>query len=148
MLVEYLTSPFWAAINILITIGFTGLTYDKYAKHWCATTGEFSTTGTFTWSGFGTFISNIDLQQEGLISYSYSVEGRTYNSSLFAGVLTSGIVDRNPKGKKITVFYSPEDPAYSRAEHPPRHLMLVANVVSYYLILPLTLINIPLFFIY
>ena len=148
IVMEYLSSSFGILANLAIVIGFCALAYDKYAKRWGGTTGKYSTKGKITWSEYGAFVSNSNPGPEALISYSFTVEGKLYNGTIFTGIFAKRMVKRFPRGKEIKVFFAPRDPEFSRAERPPSHSALIGDALAHYLVLPLALINIPLLFIY
>ena len=70
------------------------------------------------------------------ITYRYEVDGKTYTSSQYAYGMgstseygyVSGLVERHPAGKKIPVYYDPDDPAEAI-------LQLEAPAVLYFMLL-------------
>jgi len=139
----YLFSTWGLLTNMLVVIVFGLTTYNTYAKRWSAMSGKFSTKGRITWSEM------IPGKNRALISYSYTV-----NNILYNGVITPSpfrmkkMVELNPKGKEITVYYSSKDPGYSQAFTPPNHMDTIIQSINKFLVFPAVLINTISFFLY
>ena len=146
IVMEYISSSIGTLVNLVLIIAFCLLSYNKYAKRWGALTGRYSTQGRITWSEYGPY--NIHTKNCALISYSYSVEGKSYNGTIDTRSSPKQLVAHYPKGKDVTVYFAPKDPEYSRADKPPSHLSIISHAVSTYFVVPVILVNIPFLFIY
>lgn len=120
------------------------MAYNSYAKRWSAKTGKHSTKGRITWSG-----KIPEGKPPYLVSYSYHVNSTLYNGQIKMPLLNPDkIINENPKGKEITVYYSLKDPDFSNAYKPPSHSIIISSTILQYLIFPLVLINTITIFIY
>jgi len=154
-LFSYLAS-WWGIVVLLVTFVVFGLkAYDIFAKAWPASTGNYVTEGKITWSEFITpevvlaKKALFNAPNEGLISYSYRVNGIQHNGTIPTHTLTQTEVDTYLyKGADIQVFYAPKRPSYSRGRKPPSPWMIGSDIFSLWLILPLLAINAISFFIW
>ena len=139
---NYFNSAWSIITNIPILIIFGLICYNTYAKRWSASTGKYSTIGRITWSEIYYGKNTQILNKHALISYAYSVEGKTYN-----GVITVSpfkmekTVEENPKGKEVLVYYSKKDPEFSQAYKPPNHFRIIGKSFIQYFFIPFILIN-------
>ena len=152
---DYIGS-YWGLITLSLTSLAFGLkAYDVFAKTWPATTGRYVTEGTITWSEFiapeivllKQAISRVP--NEGLISYSYRVNGAQHNGTIATHKLTQEEVDKDLfKGAQVRVFFSPRKPQYSRARKPPSKWQVAEDAVFKWLVFPVTILNGISFFIW
>jgi hypothetical protein len=142
---QYIESTWGIIANLLIFIVFGLASYNTYAKRWSAKSGHYYTTGRITWS------ENYQMQgqRHSLVSYSYTVDGTLYNGEIYVSPFRAKkIVEENPKGKELTVYYSKKDPGFSKAYKPPNHLNIIGKSVIQYLLIPTVLVNIVTIYFY
>ena len=141
---------------LLISFTILGLkAYDIFAKVWPATTGNYVVEGKITWSEFinpGILLAKkavFNAPNEGLISYSYRVNGVQHNGTIPTIKLTQTEVDKYLyKGAEIQVYYSPRKPSYSYGRRPPSQWAIGADIFSLWFLIPLLVINALSFFIW
>ena len=140
---EYIFST-WGIVTNLIILCFFGLTsYNIYAHRWSAKSGQYFTNGHITWSEV------IGGRKNALVSYSYTVDGTLYNGELsIPPFRAKKTVQKNPKGKKVIVYYAKKDPAFSQAYKPPNHFHIIGSSIMPYLLLPLFFVNMASYYIY
>ena len=140
---NYLFS-FWGILaNLLVVIVFGFATYNTYAKRWSALTGNYFTKGKITRSEL------IEGKNKALISYSYTVNHTHYNGEITPSPFRiKQMIELNPEGKEITVYYSLKDPGFSQAFTPPNHIYTIFQSVKQYLLFPALLINAAAYFLY
>ncbi|EAQ66308.1 hypothetical protein MED121_06485 [Marinomonas sp. MED121] len=153
VLIEYFTSTTGIVINFFILINFCLCSYEKYVKRWGALTGKYTTQGRITWSEYSgsqpsSFFGNGNTGVHAIITYSYRVKEQLYTGTVFSFFFPKKLAEYYPKGKKITVYYAPKDPSFSRADRPPHHFVIVIKTVFLYFIVPVTLIDSVSFYIY
>lgn len=153
VILEYLTSATGIVVNLFLLINFCLFSYEKYVKRWGALTGKYTTQGRITWSEYSgsqpsSFFGNGNSGVHAIITYSYRVKGQLYTGTVFSFFFPKKLADYYPRGKEITVFYAPKDPAFSRADRPPHHVVIVIKTVALYFIIPVALFNGVSFFIY
>jgi len=153
VLIEYLTSTTGIVVNVFIVVNFCLCSYDKYSKRWGALTGKYSTMGRITWSEYSgsqpsSFMGNGSSGVHAVITYSYRVKGQLYTGTVFSFFFPKKLANYYPKGKEITVYYAPKDPAFSRADRPPHHFVIVIKTLTLYFIVPAIVFNIAALFIY
>ncbi len=142
---SYFGSLWGLVANILILVIFGLAAYDKYARRWSAKSGKHSVTGRITWSE----LIQMRRGNRALVSYSYRVDNKLYNGTIrIPAFQEAKIVNENPKGKEIVIYYSNKDHGFSRAYQPPTHLDIIGTTVLVYLLLPFVLINSVSWFIY
>jgi len=142
--IKYITSNWAIFVNTPIFIIFGLVTYNAYAKRWSAKSGKYSTKGHITWSG-----KIPGGKPPYLVSYSYYVDGTLYNGQINVSLIApEKTIEKNPKGKELTIYYAKKDPSFSQANKPPNHAQIIGNSVITHLFLPLGLINIIFTFIY
>ena len=154
-LFSYLAS-WWGIVVLLVTFVIFGLkAYDVFAKAWPASTGNYVTRGKITWSEFITpevvlaKKTLLNAPNEGLISYSYRVNGVQHNGTIPTQKLTQIEVDTYLyKGADIQVYYAPKRPSYSHGRKPPSQGKIGSETFSLWLSLPLLVINGLSFFIW
>ena len=84
----------------------------------------------------------IDKDYKAVISYSYKVDDDKYHGELKAPHHKAvEIVENNPKGKEMVVYYSKKDPWFSIANRPPSHFDIIGSTIAIYLLLPFVLVN-------
>ena len=145
---DYLASS-WGLVTLALTsLVFGAKAYDVFAKTWPATSGRYVAIGKITWSEFvvpeivlmkKAIFSNVN---EGLISYSYEVNGIQHNGTISPNNLTQEEVDRELyKGAEIPVFFSPRKPQYSTARFPPSPWEAAGAAGLYWMLFPTVVIN-------
>ena len=135
-------------MNLVILIIFGLFTYDKYAKRWTATTGQYHVNGRITWSEMGTSLTQHTGKQQALISYSYHVNGQLFNGEMDTGLYPEKLIKAYPRGKPVIIYYSPKEPSFSNVDAPSSLFNLLVKTIGSFFILPIILINGVVFFFY
>jgi hypothetical protein len=144
---EYFLSAWGLAVTGLLTLVFGAKSYDVFAKLWLAHTGKYQVEGKITYSEFmqqpvwaGKYLAN-DLN-EGLITYSYHVDGRMFTGKIPPEGLSQEIVDEFYfTGAKIDVYYSPRLPAYSFTGEAPKKFKIAQKALFYWFVLPVGILS-------
>jgi hypothetical protein len=152
---EYLSSWWGLTVLVITSIGFSLKTYDVFAKLWPATSGKHVTRGRITWSEFVS-PELVLLKQalthtpaQGLISYSYRVQGAQHNGTIPTDKLTQAEVDKYLyKGAEVDVYYSPRLPDYSYARKPPYQSKIAGEIAAKWLVAPVAILNAVSFYIW
>ena len=131
----------------LLTLIFGAKSYDVFAKLWLAHTGKFRVEGKITYSEFvqqpawtkSYFGKDLN---EGLITYSYQVDGELFTGKVPPEKLTQEIVDKLYfRGAAVDVYYSPRLPAYSFTGDVPGKLKIAKNALFNWFVLPVGLLS-------
>jgi hypothetical protein len=120
--ISYLHSQTGIVINVILFLFFIPFFYKSLLEKKSASTGKHNTEGKITWSEYGLFAKDrSDLMvKEALVSYSYKVNGKLYVGELGASVFRQAQLARqNPEGSALTVYYSIDDPSFSKGHFPP-----------------------------
>mgnify|MGYP006050931779 CR=1 FL=1 len=125
---EYLLSTYALITNAIILIPITQLTIGRLKSVISLCSGKYHTEGVITHSEYGMFTTRIDLRPEALVCCRYQVDGKTYNLQVNQwGYSAATIAKTNPKGKKVTVYYSHINPTLHSVDGLPIKL---DNIVS------------------
>ena len=144
---EYFLSDWGLIVTGLLCVVCGAKSYDVYAKLWLAHTGDYKTEGTITYSefleqpGWTTSVMGKDLN-EGLITYSYRVDGKLFTGKIPPNRLTQETVDKlYYKGAAIDVFYSPRLPSYSFTGSVPGKLGIAKKALTIWFVLPVGILS-------
>jgi hypothetical protein len=152
---EYLSSWWGIAFFVITSIGFGLKMYDVFAKLWPVTTGKHITKGWITWSEF--IAPELALLKQaltgapnqGLISYSYRVQGSQHNGTIPTEKLSQAEVDKYLyKGAAVDVYYSPTLPGFSCARKPPSQSSIGGRIAAKWFLAPVTVLNAVSLFIW
>jgi len=136
-LIDYFFSFWGISVNTLVLLVCGLASYSKYARRWGAISGEFSVPGQVTRS-----VIFEREQKRGAISYSYYVNDELYSGEIAVSPLrVEEMVAEYPVGRQITVYYSPRDPGFSRADKPPSRLDIIGATLVVYFVLPFLVLN-------
>jgi len=151
----YLLSWWGLVVLFLTCVAFALKTYDVFARIWPTTTGKYSVRGTITWSEFVApelvllKRALTDSPNEGLISYSYRVNGCQHNGTISTDKLTQGDVDQHLyKGAEIDVYYSPKLPQFSYGRNPPSQAKIAGEIAAKWFVVPVLVLNSLSFYIW
>jgi hypothetical protein len=151
---EYLLGTWGFTVTALLTLVFGAKSYDVFAKLWLAHTGKYRTDGKITYSEFAqqpvwsNTVLGGDLN-EGLITYSYHVDGVMHTGKVPPNNLTQEIVDRLYfTGATVDVYYSPRLPAYSFTGDAPGKLEIAKKALFMWFVLPVGILSVISIFIW
>ena len=139
------------ASQVVLAFMFALWTYDRYAKRWPATLGDYVVTRS---------VHRADFVLDGhigqwLVSYGYEVRGRRYFDSFEARDFKARANEAGlekfresyPIGYGLTVFYWKEDPSVHWLHKPPTTKAIFSNALDVPLLV-LVLTNVPLLFVH
>lgn len=143
----YLLSTWGLTVTGLLTLGFGAKSYDVFAKLWLAHTGKYRTEGKITYSefneqpGWTTSVLGSDLN-EGLITYSYRVDGVVHTGKVPPNNLTQETVDSLYfMGATVDVYYSPRLPSYSFTGDAPSKIEIARKALTLWFLIPVGIIS-------
>ena len=139
------------ASQVVLAFMFALWTYDRYAKRWPATLGDYVVTAS---------VHRADFVLDGhigqwLVSYGYEVRGRRYFDSFEARDFKARANEAGlekfresyPIGYGLTVFYWKADPSVHWLHKPPSTKAIFSNALDVPLLV-LVLTNVPLLFVH
>ena len=151
---EYLLGTWGFTVTALLTLVFGAKSYDVFAKLWLAHTGKYRTDGKITYSEFAqqpvwsNTVLGGDLN-EGLITYSYHVDGVMHTGKVPPNNLTQETVDRLYfTGATVDVYYSPRLPAYSFTGDAPGKLEIAKKALFVWFVPPVGILSVISIFIW
>ena len=139
--IEYLLTPFSLITNGVILCVVIYSVKNRLYKVLPLCEGKHSVEGVITYSEYGTFARNMNLLSEALVTCSYRVNGKQYNGQVGSwGFSWSAVAKANPKGKKVTVYYSPIEPGISAVDYLPRKMDVIGRNIFWHAVAYLYLI--------
>ncbi|MCF6366555.1 MAG: DUF3592 domain-containing protein [Bacteroidales bacterium] len=92
---------------VLLFVGFNQITFGKQSVNWPSTKGIIISSDLVRTAKVAEYLERI--------YYEYTVNGKSYisNKVSFSYQNPDATVKRYPKGKKVTVYYSPDDPGFA-----------------------------------
>ncbi len=123
--ISYLYSYTGTVLNVTLFLFFIPFFYKSLLKKKSASTGNHYTEGKITWSEYGLFAKDRSdlIVKEALVSYSYKVNGKLYVGELGTSIFRQAqLAQQNPEGSTLTVYYSIDDPSFSKGHFPPNLL--------------------------
>lgn len=154
ILSDYLLTTWGFSVTALLTLIFGAKSYDVFAKLWLAHTGKYRVEGKITYSEFmqqPVWTSSVlgNGLDEGLITYSYHVDGQLFTGKIPLTNLTQQIVDEcYYTGATVDVFYSPRLPTYSFTGEVPSKLDLARRALVNWFLLPVSILSVISIFIW
>lgn len=128
--IEYLLTPYAITVNgIMLIAAISSATYRlKINIPLCSE--KYQTQGIITHSEYGMFASNINLRPEAIVSCRYEVNSKVYNVNVGRwGFSERAIATSNPKGKNVTVYYSPIKPEINSVDTLPRKIDVISRTI-------------------
>lgn len=126
--IEYLITPFALVTNSVLLLAGIYSIKNRLSKVLPLCEGKHSVEGVITHSEYGMFASNLNLRSEALVVCSYRVNGKQYNEKVGRwGSSWGAIASANPKGKAVTVYYSPIAPEVSAIDFLPRKIDVITK---------------------
>ncbi|MFC1503305.1 DUF3592 domain-containing protein [Pseudomonadota bacterium] len=121
---EYFSSTFGAIYTVVVGFIILYLYIETCHEIFGSYSEKYTVTGRINWSEYGMFAADGNLKKEALITYTYVVDGKSYNGQYYIprkirkyGDGGKSLFEKYPEGSSIRVYYSIKNPAQHETEN-------------------------------
>ena len=117
-----------------MALGMATYTYYLLKRRISITSGKYFTEGEVTYSEHSMFAGRLNGDYESLVTYKYYINGQLFTGllnkkNLFSRNQYKHLVEKYPPGTKERIYYSVNEPNYSRIGKYPSKLVLISKTV-------------------